>query len=124
MKSLREARLVMAEIHMRDASHAGLSDLTRARTAFDAGYVWLLVALDEPSGGEHPTQDVLRAAVSRLQVPHRTIAPALAFLSQQFNPSGAKPMLAEMLEWATKMKAVAASISISTSSLPSVPASN
>jgi len=112
MQSLKEARKTMAEIHMRDASQECIADLTltRTRAAFDAGYVWLLVALDEPRGGEHPNQALLHAAVSRLNVPHRTIAPALEFISQLYKPSGAEPMLAEMLQWAARMKALAMSV--------------
>ena len=110
MQSLKEARQTMAEILLRDASQERISEPERTRAAFDAGYIWLLTALDEPRGGEHPNQALLHAAVSRLNVPHRTIAPALEYLSQLYKPSGAEPMLAEMLKWAARMKALAMSV--------------
>jgi len=110
MKTLKEARHDIAEVHMTNASRVRISEHTRGICAFDAGYTWLLVALDEPRGGEHPSSALLRAASRRLHVDDRIIAPGLVFLSQRLEPFGEKQRLQAMLEWAKKMKALATSI--------------
>ena len=109
MKSLREAREEIAAVHMTDAAQVRLSEHTRALCAFDAGYIWLLIALDEPRGGEHPSSALLRAAGRRLHVDEGIFAPGLVFLSQRLEPFGEKQKLQAMLEWAKEMKALAAS---------------
>lgn len=107
MKSLRKAREDIAAVHMKDAAQARLSEHTRANCAFDAGYTWLLIALDEPRGGEHPSTDLLRSASLRLNVDPRTVAPALSFLSQRLKPFTQEHQLQSMLDWSKKMKALA-----------------
>ena len=102
-----EQRLQIAEVHMKDAMQRVISDGTRAAAAFDAGYTWLLVALNAPTGGAHPGVEAIRNGINQLDVGPEKMTAALAFLKRQYSPEGVEDLLDELLDWAQMMKKLA-----------------
>ncbi|MEO8120131.1 MAG: hypothetical protein ABI606_12535 [Rhodoferax sp.] len=100
----REQRLQMADVHMRDAMKGVISNETRASAAFDAGYTWLLVALDAPTGQAHPGVEAIQSAISRLGVSPEKMAIADEYLNRRYAPEGSGDLLAGLLDWAQEMQ--------------------
>ena len=100
----REQRVQMAAVHMQDAMQSAISDGTRASAAFDAGYTWLLVALDSPTGQAHPTVEAIQSGISRLGVNTETMAIAQEYLKRRYASEGSGDMLAGLLDWARDMQ--------------------
>jgi hypothetical protein len=107
MNTTNEQRLQMAEVHIHDAMQNVISDGTRASAAFDAGYTWLLVALDAPTGLTHPGIEEIQNGIKQFHVSPREMAPALEFLNRQYTPEGVDDLLQELLVWAQQMKELA-----------------
>lgn len=105
--NIREQRLNIAAVHLRDALQSDLSQGTRASCAFDAGYTWLLVALDTPTGQTHPDIEAFQQAIDRLNVDPRQMEIAIEYLKKQYSPIGPGDLLARLLVWAQAMQKLA-----------------
>ena len=91
--------------------HAALRDensrATREKCAFDAGYVYLLIALNSPVGGEHPGVEQLQRGINQLGVGSEKMSVALTFLKRQDSPYEAVDLLEKLLHWAQAMRELA-----------------
>ena len=84
-----------------------MSDGTRAVAAFDAGYTWLLVALDAPTGGTHPCVEAIQRGISQLGVGPQKMTVALEFLNRRYPAEDVADLLEELVVWAQTMKEAA-----------------
>ena len=92
---------------MQDAMRKESSASTRESCAFDAGYLFLLVALDAPEKGIHPAVEAIQNGTRQLDVDKEQMAVALEFLSRQYAPQCAGKLLPGLLHWAQDMKELA-----------------
>lgn len=104
---VRKNRRTMADRYLRDAVSQAHSTHSQASAAFEAGYFYLLVALDAPTGspdGTHPGVALLHQAVARFGLEWSVMRPAEAFIDQQYSPEGAGHLQRQLLVWALQMK--------------------
>ena len=102
-----EVRRSMAENFLRDAALETSSIDSRATAAFDAGYFFLLVSLDAPTGGpngKHPGLDLLTQAAATFSLAPSVMEPAWEFIAQQYSPTNVKRLLDDLCAWAEQMK--------------------
>ncbi len=107
---VRKNRRAMADGYLRDAVSQSVSVHSQASAAFDAGYIYLLVALDAPTGspdGTHPGVALLHQAVERFGLERPVMRAAEEFMDLQYSPAGVAHLLDALLLWARQMKALA-----------------
>ena len=107
----KENRRAMADRYLRDATTSQYhSTHSQASAAFEAGYFYLLVALDAPTGspdGTHPGVALLNQTVALFGLERSVMKPAAEFIELQYSPEGAGHLLDELLPWARQMKTLA-----------------
>lgn len=95
---------------MHDAMQNVISAETRAAAAFDAGYTWLLVALDAPTGQTHPGVEAIVSGVERLGIDAAAMTAARAYMDRQYTATGTEDLLDALVAWAQQMKALAGAV--------------
>ena len=109
---VKKNRCDIADRYLRDAVRQENSVHSQAAAAFEAGYFYLLVATDAPVGGPegtHPSVELLLQAAVQFGLERSVMKPALGFIELQYSPEGVAHLLDELLPWARKMQALAAS---------------
>lgn len=106
MNELQQNRMALAARILKDAYSTATAG-TRATAAFDAGYLYTLVALDAPSEGEHPSRAVLQEAVEEFGLAGQGIRSAFSFLDLQYSPTGPGELIPRLLVWVQEMKLLA-----------------
>lgn len=71
---------------------------------FDAGYLYVLAALNAPPGGEHPSRDVLNNASARFNLNGEGIHSAISFVELQYSRTFPSHLFPQLLVWARDMK--------------------
>ena len=106
----KAVRRRMAEGFLHDSELETSSIDLRATATFDAGYFFLLVALEAPTGGVdgmHPGLELLNQAVAKFGLDPSVMEPAWAFIAQQYSPGGGGRLIQNLLTWARQMKQLA-----------------
>jgi len=110
---VKKNRRSIADRYLRDAVSREHSSESQASAAFEAGYFYLLVATDAPTGspeGTHPSAEVLRQAALRFGLESPVMKPGLDFIRLQYSPKGVGHLGEELLAWARKMQAFALAV--------------
>ena len=107
----KENMRAMADRYLRDATTSQYhSTHSQASAAFEAGYCYLLVTLDAPTGspdGTHPGVALLNQAAARFGLEQSVMNPAREFIDLQYSPEGVGHLLDALLPWARQMKTLA-----------------
>lgn len=104
MSELQQNRMKLAAVLQKEALSKTLSLGSRSTVAFDAGYLYALVALDAPASGEHPSQAVLAEAKQEFGLTGPGIQSALSFLELQYSGTSVGDLLPRLLIWVQEMK--------------------
>jgi hypothetical protein len=99
-----EARRKLADTLMLDAMRLENSLHTRATCAWQAGFIYLLVAIGAEPGHDYFVNRELLRAEEKFSLPGSTFKAALAFLKERYDPH-VEPKLQELLDWALLMRA-------------------
>ena len=106
MTELQQNRMTLAARILKDAFSTA-TEGTRATAAFDAGYLYTLIALDAPAEGEHPSRGVLEDATREFGLSGQGIRGAKSFLELQYSGTCVGDLLPRLLIWAQEMKRMA-----------------
>lgn len=104
---LQQNRIKLAAVYLKDAMAQVLSPGSRSSAAFDAGYLYTLVALDMPANGKHPSLSIVRKVAQHFGLTGQEIHSAILFFEQQYAPTGPGNLLTGLLAWALQMKLLA-----------------